>query len=117
MHDLVRAKIINDKNILFFDTFINIKGGKADIEDVFEKEEYIRFYNEAYSNEKPIVITDLDSNIPKIISQINKLKGITHFNHYKPANKLAQLAPESTDFSKDTLDRFENIFKRVNSLI
>lgn len=115
--DLIVHKIIKDKNIRFFDEFSSGVEKVADIEDMFEKEEYLKIFNATFSEEcKEIDISDLDIKIETIIKQINKAIGKERFNHYRPANKLSQLSPDLNFFSKATLDRFENMFIEINKL-
>jgi len=116
LDDMIRHKIIKQKQVLFFDEFAEIDGDRADIEDLFEPEEYLKLYNEAFKKEGTIELTDLDSNLPTILGRINKHLGKPRFNHYRPANALNQMGVAASFFSSATLDRFENMFKKVNGL-
>jgi hypothetical protein len=71
----------------------------------------------------PITRADLNTNLPRIVHQIEEYfrqHGIANgkFNHYKPAGVLireqATLIPQ---LSITTLDRAEQLFTRLNSLI
>lgn len=115
--DLVINKIIKEKNIRFFHEFANNGKTIADIEDIFDKEEYLKLFNLAFDKEYPsIKITDLDVNADTILKQINKVIGKDRFNHYRPANKLNQLGVDKTYFTPKTLDNFEKIFSEINNL-
>lgn len=114
--DLIKLKIIKDRNVRYFDEFVKTMNGKADIEDLFEKSEYIDIFNKAFPEYKDFTESDLDSKIPNILQQINKLICKDHFNHYRPANQLAKMSVDSKYFSKGTLDRFETMFKELNKL-
>lgn len=114
IENLVHEKLIQDKRIIFFDKFVEAK--KADIEDLFEKEEYLKIFNSAFHEYEDISISDLNSDIPRIVVQINKFLNLPRYNHYRPANFLARSGAESKDFSDNTLNRFENMFELVNSL-
>ena len=81
--------------------------------DLFEKEEYLNIFNAAYPEYDDITLNDLDSKIPNIIQQINQIIGMDRFNHYRPAYNLLQMSVDKSFFSKDTLDRFENIFNTL----
>lgn len=116
VQDLIAHKIVKDRNIRFFHEFSPIQGGEADIEDIFTKEEYLKLFNEAFPEYKGITEKQLDVSINKIIPQICKVIGKDRFNHYRPANKLAQLGVDKNYFSEGTLTRFENMFKEINKL-
>ena len=115
VNDLIQQKIIHKRNIRFFDEFTP-KLNKADLEDVFEKEEYLKLFNKAFTEYQDIEISDLNSNIDNIIIQINKHINKDRFNHYRPANQLVKDVLSASNFHKDTLIRFENIFKEINKL-
>ena len=112
--DLVTSKIIKDKNVRFFDEFCVLE--KADIEDMFSKEEYIKLFNSAFE-EYDIKAEDLFDANNQILPQINKIIGKRSFNHYKPANKLTQVDISDGYFSNETLERFEKMFIEINKLI
>jgi predicted ATP-dependent endonuclease of OLD family len=114
--DLIKQKIIKDKNIRFFHEFTDIEGGKSDIEDMFSKEEYLKMFNHSFNEYPDLSIEDLDPSIPCILQQINRRLGIERFNHFRPAYKLHEIASVTDFFNDDTLDRFEKMFKQINSL-
>ena len=117
VQDLISQKIIKDKHIRFFDEFVENSNNVADIEDLFDKDEYLKYFNLAFAGEyQEIKVSDLDNSMPTILKQINKVIGKDRFNHYRPANKLNQLSPKASDFSKKTLDRYEKIFIEINKL-
>lgn len=117
VEDLIRHKIIKDKNIRFFDEFSNNGAKTADIEDLFTKEEYLNIFNQAFDKEySKIKVADLDTTIETILRQINKVIGKERFNHYRPANKLNQLGVDKSFFSTTTLDNFEKMFTEINKL-
>lgn len=115
--DLVMHKIIKDKNIRFFNEFANNGKAVADIEDLFDKEEYLRIFNATFDKEhSEVKLADLDSSIDTILKQINKVIGKDRFNHYRPANKLNQLGVDKSYFKPKTLDNFEKMFVEINKL-
>lgn len=115
--DLVIHKIIKEKNIRFFNEFANNGKAIADIEDLFDKEEYLKIFNAAFDKEHSAVkLTDLDSSIETVLKQINKVIGKDRFNHYRPANKLNQLGVDKSYFKPKTLDNFEKMFAEINKL-
>lgn len=110
-----REKLIEKSKVLYFNSFIN--GSKeADIEDLFRKEEYLILFNKSFSNLPDISSTDLNNNIDRIILQINKKINTDRFNHFKPAKQLLKESYDIKDFNKTTLNNFEKVFKKVNTL-
>ncbi len=114
MDDLVEQKIINEKKIKFFHEFVK-DYTSADIEDLFDKNDYIKLYNEAFP-EKTIKLEKLNSEIKQTLIQIRQYLGVERFNHYRPANILAKKGVDISFFHKETIDRFENLFKQINKL-
>lgn len=104
---MVEQKIIADKKILFYHTVI--EQTFADIEDLFSKEEYLTLYNGAFG--ATVKLSDIDVNKP-IMAQLKQINGKA-FNHYSPANYMAKNIG-TLSFSKETLERFEKLFKLVN---
>lgn len=113
--DLVRDKIIRERNIRFFDEFADNGSKYADLEDMFEKEEYLQLFNQAFAERDEIELKDLDKNEGRIVKQIEKILG-KRYNHHRPANLLAKLGTDASYFSCDTLDRFEKMFIEINKL-
>ena len=113
--DLIRLKIIKEKNIRFFDEFSPVKSG-ADIEDMFEPSEYLRLFNAAFGELEDIKASDVGKTSERIIPRINALIRKERFNHYRPANQLAKQGAKAGDFQPTTLDRFEAMFRAVNAL-
>lgn len=114
LEDLIKGNIIKQKYVKFFDEYVS--ADKADLEDLFEKKEYLELFNEAFAGECKIEEINLDGTILNILPQINKAIGKTHFNHYRPAKLLASKGVELNYFSETTIDRFEKIFKDLNKL-
>jgi predicted ATP-dependent endonuclease of OLD family len=117
VEDLVMHKIIKDKNIRFFNEFADNGKSVADIEDLFEKEEYLNLFNLTFDKEHAkIKLADLDVSLETVLKQINKVIDKPRFNHYRPANKLNQLGVDKNYFKPATLDRFEKMFAEINEL-
>lgn len=114
LDDLIEHKIITSKKIRFFHEFLT-DYSTADIEDLFEKSDYLKFYNEAFSD-KQIDLTDLNVKIKPILIQITQHLNIDRFNHYRPANKLASKGVDTYYFQKASLDNFEKVFIEINKL-
>lgn len=116
LDNLVKLKIIKDKNIRFFDEFAGEDYKQADIEDLFEASEYLHIFSKAFPEHVGITPADLDEKKPTILTQIQSTLGRKRFNHYKPSQELLTMGLESDFFSKETLGRFENMFKNINEL-
>lgn len=113
LDDLTKMKIIKERDILFFDQFSYLEGDIADLEDIFDKTEYLKFFNAAF-HEHDDIATVPDQKKP-ILKQINLIINKSGFNHYRPANFANSQGLKEKDFSDETLERFEIIFKEVNS--
>lgn len=115
MDNMIADKIIQKNKIHFFDEFLD-GYTKADLEDLFVKQDYLDLFNSAFSEHNDINISDLNTDIKQIIIQINQYLGVDRFNHYRPANELAKKGIGKSQFSKETLDKFEKVFKEINKL-
>ncbi|MBR9813049.1 AAA family ATPase [bacterium] len=112
---LTEQKIIAERNVLLFDSFAQYDA--ADIEDMFEKSEYLELFNESFSEHDDITQAQLDSENGLVVDQIAKLIGVTRFNHYRPSRTLLQAATQSDYIGKETVKRFEALFDGINKLI
>lgn len=115
MDNMIVEKIIHKNKIRFFDEFLE-DFSKADLEDLFVKEDYLKLFNSAFNDIADIKESELNTSIKQIIIQINKHIGKDRFNHYRPANELVKLGVNKDFFSPETLDNFENVFKEMNTL-
>jgi predicted ATPase len=113
--DLVREKIIKEKNIRFFDEFAAV-GKLADIEDLFDTDEYLKLFNGVFEKDHgKIAATQLKAN-ERILPQINRIISKDRFNHYRPAHFLASQQDKKFKLSDATLGRFEKMFAAINGL-
>ncbi len=112
--DLIKGNIIKQKNVKFFDEYVS--GNKADIEDLFEEQEYVSLFNEAFAGEFSIDVATMDRKFPTILGRISDTIKKPHFNHYRPAKHLLSKVIKIDSFSKETVARFESLFKDVNKL-
>lgn len=114
--ELNREKMINTRSIRFYDEFV-LNMDYATIEDLFEKEEYIRLYNAAYETHSDIRLKDLNAGRQNVLAQLQELIGKRDFDPFQIASKLALLSVDATFFSSKTLGRFEKLFREINKLI
>ncbi|MFK5216670.1 ATP-dependent nuclease [Glaesserella parasuis] len=115
LNSLIEQKIIKEKNVLFFNNFSRNVGDIADLEDMFDIKEYLKFFNTAFSEYADIAESEIDTNKP-IIQQINKIIQKARYNHYRPSMSASKLGLSKNDFSQETFNRFEELFKKINSL-
>lgn len=115
LNNMVYGKIISSSKIRFFNEFID-GYDKADLEDMFSKEEYLQLFNAAFEGEYALNDSDLNDDIKQIILQINLAIGRNRFNHYRPASAFAKSGALQDQISEETLYRFERMFERINQL-
>lgn len=91
-----------------------VLGAKAaDIEDLFDPEDYLRLYNKAFGTK--VKLADLKGADP-IVRRLARLASVDRYNHGKPADVLLRDKPNLlATFSETTLSNFENLFERVNA--
>ena len=97
-------------------TIGEITGTKlADIEDLFEVDEYLTLYNKAFGT--AIKSADLVGSDP-IVSRIARFIGVDRFDHGRPADTLLRTRDIFLQsLSVSTIDRFEALFKRINATL
>ena len=110
LHKMVEQKLIADKKILFADSFTLFQ--YADIEDFFTQDDYLKLYNGAFDTQiaKGQLITGKG-----IMGQLKHLNGNKDFNHYAPSRYMMSHIGE-IEFSVDTLNTFESVFKAIKLL-
>jgi hypothetical protein len=93
-----------------------ITGAKsADVEDLFEPAEYIDLYNRAFRSS--LTEADLIGTDP-IVARIARHLKQDRFDHGRPADVLMrQRDVFLPSLSTNTLNRFEALFKRINSTL
>lgn len=101
------------QRIILVGDILNRKSG--DIEDLFEEEEYLELYNKAFG--KTIKVQDLKGSDP-IVARIARQEGVDRFDHGRPADVLLrEREAVLSTLSELTLNRFEELFKRINGTI
>ena len=116
LDNMIAQKIINQKNIRFYNEFLESRK-RADIEDLFTKNDYIKLFNRAFDKKyTEIKIENLNADIEQILIQINQYLGFDHFNHYIPANQLSRNGFSIEDFDDETIRNFEKVFTEINKL-
>lgn len=111
LDNMITQNIIKDKKVVFYHDILEFT--HADVEDLFETDEYLGLYNGTFS--KSLDAANFDSKKP-ILAQLKKSNGNKDFNHYAPANYLAKNIATIT-FADATLTNFEKLFKKINKLL
>jgi len=124
IENLYKKKLLDKNNVL---TFADFNGQKeADIEDMFDEDFYLNLVNAEYKGQltKNVSKTAMKSKHPRMLVRLGAffaeqpLKGGIGLSHYRPARYLAEnigsLAPK---LSAETLERFEEAFIKLNSLL
>ena len=112
LDDLISQKIINGKDVLFFDEFID-GAAIAEVEDLFDDSEYLSLFNDAFPEHKDITdsdLSDMEGTLPRRIAQV---LNVSRYNHYRPAVQAVKVLI-ATEVSENTILRFERIFSIVN---
>ena len=113
LEKMIKEKIIHEKKIRFYHEFIEGMES-ADIEDMFEKEEYLNLFNAAFPEHGKLKLGDL-RNDKQILNQIKSKIG-DRFNHYRPANEFAKRGLQQNSLSEKALLTFEKMFVEINKL-
>lgn len=122
IENLYKKKLLKQKNVLTFGDFTG--KSEADIEDMFDANFYLGLINAEYKDtlQKKIVGSDLPKR-DRILVALNEhfakapLKS-GHFNHYRPSRYFAgHIGTLAASIAPEALDRFEEAFKRLNSLL
>jgi predicted ATP-dependent endonuclease of OLD family len=101
---------LNAKRIITINEFTPNK--LADIEDLFDPNDYIKIYNDSFNDS--INLSELKGT-DQIVSKIARLKGISRFDHGKPADNFLRKRDIYLDqLSELTLTSFEKLFNRIN---
>lgn len=92
-----------------------VKSKVADIEDLFEIDEYLRLYNRAFG--KSLKAGDLKGSDP-IVSRIARHEKVDRFDHGRPADVLLREREAFlSKLSDETLGRFETLFDVINKTL
>ncbi|WP_148239448.1 AAA family ATPase [Ruania zhangjianzhongii] len=106
----VSAARLQQRRIVQVNEFTERK--QADIEDLFEVDDYLKLFNEAFGT--ALSAGDLGYG-DRIVKRLTDVRG--GYSHHKPADVLLR-SPEVRDrLSEETLARFEKIFDRINSTL
>jgi hypothetical protein len=116
--DLLKTKLIHEKNVVFVSEAFLVPPSEADIEDVFDPAIYESLIRESYKTE--LVGKDFrpNANIPRVAKRMEKALaelGID-FHKTRPARLLLEkmASKPKNILSDECLTRFEKLFKVIN---
>jgi hypothetical protein len=110
---LAEQGILERNRIITVGEILGTKLG--DIEDLFAPDEYMALYNEAFG--AALKVVDLKGADP-IVSRIARHIGVERFDHGRPADIfLRRRDVFLKTLSPTCLDRFEELFKRINATL
>lgn len=118
IENLYKKRLLEKHNVLTFSEFTNTK--EADIEDMFDESFFVELVNGEFQGDIPdggIKLADLKKKHPRILVRLEAVME-KPINHYRPARYLSEnLSYLSEKLTDETLNRFEQAFKRLNSLL
>lgn len=104
---------LRQQRIVLVGEIIGRKTG--DIEDLFEREEYLKLYNTAFG--QSVKSADVKDSEP-IVASIARLVGVDRFDHGRPADVFLRDREQIlSSLSEATLVRFEKLFARINGTL
>jgi hypothetical protein len=122
MDDLITNNHLHKNRLFTYANFLEEK--EADVEDLFEENDYIEIVKTCYSEQLDGQTLDISSiKHPRIIERIKgafKVLGLNHsdFSHYRPARELMKNPKlQKKIYRKAVLDRFEAAFEAISESI
>lgn len=110
IQDMVEKGLLQSQRLLFVGDVIGAK--RADIEDLFTPDEYLKLYNAAFTNS--LSEADLPADSRPLVKRIEAVVGA--FDHGRPAEVLMRKAEDHLPgLSDETLARFEKLFANINA--
>lgn len=117
-NDLLKTKLIDEKNVVFVSEAFKIPPIEADIEDIFDEAVYEDLVKESYAKELVEKEFILNGNIPRIAKRVEKYFESVGINFFKtrPTRLLLSKMASNPDeiLSEECLDRFESLFLVIN---
>lgn len=115
---LLKAKLIHDKNVIFVSEAIDPAPNEADIEDLLDPAVYASLVKEAYKAELKRKTLKLNERVPRIAKRFEKAfeeLGIT-FQKTRPTRLFLDKMANEPDkiLPQESIARFEALFKLIN---
>lgn len=108
IEDMISNGYLEEEQFMYYGEIVNNE--YASVEDLFEPEDYLILFNEAYT--KNLSYNDIKKDHTSIIDCIDVAEPNMNFSHYKPARILNNEKIEN--LSKNTLNNYEKLFKHIN---
>lgn len=110
LNHLVTEGLLEFKRIIMLGPITGL--ASADIEDLFDPEDYLRLYDAAFGTS--VTLADLGDKGERILTRIERKFG--KFNHNDPSNWLLENRSTAMEvMSALTLDQFEKLFHAINA--
>lgn len=117
INEILDTGLIDKNKLVLYSKFAGKK--EADVEDMFDAPSYLAFVKAAYPSANDIAEAKLGQH-PRLaynVAEYLKSKGLKEPFHFKPAQEAAKLLGDKVKPAKETLDRFEELFKHLNKLL
>jgi energy-coupling factor transporter ATP-binding protein EcfA2 len=113
LQQLTKQGILRDTRLVTIGEIVGTRAGE--IEDLFTPDEYLILFNQAFAT--TFTISDLDGTDP-IVKRLARLLYVDRFDHGKPATVLLRAYVDILPaLSEATLQRFEDLFQRINDTL
>ena len=116
VENLTKHPFLNRNSIIQLNEFADKQ--EADIEDLFSIEEYLSLVKAAYPAVKDTLSVEVLSKLPRFVKRLEKFFSEnvtdTRFNHFAPARIGLSELGKNIPISAETMNRFEQLFKRLN---
>lgn len=120
---IYKKKLLQKKNVVTYADVIGL--AEADVEDMFDREFYLKLVNDEYSTQlaAKIAPSHLNPRITRVLVAIEEwleskpLKSGT-FGHFRPARKFSEgIGQYAAKIDEATKARFEKLFQTLNALL
>lgn len=115
IQNLIKQKIIKEKNIFHFHQFTG--GKEGDIEDMFTEDLYLELVNRSCGFDLKKKDLGHGNRLVKRVESLIASKGLTGFNHTKPAKVAVACLSNDIKVDAEVLNRFVKLFEAINPLL
>jgi hypothetical protein len=120
IENIYKRQLLERRQVMTYADFLS--ADEADVEDLFNPGLYLKLVNAEYGS--AIAVADLPKGPPRLLVRLDQyleqhpLPRNAKFNHYRPARYLAENASAlESELTEPQLDRFRQIFLRLNKLL